>query len=118
MTRPELEKLAGGHIWTGRQAKSNGLIDALGTLDDAVADAWARAKMPKDTEPELLVLPKGSSLLDSLMESFTGATAPGVELARLPLPAEVRERLGSVDAILRLKSEPVWLLPPFSVKIK
>src|SRR5206468_3268434 len=66
MTRPELEKLAGGRIWTGRQAKANGLIDALGTLDDAVADAWARAKMPKETEPELLVLPHGNSMLDSI----------------------------------------------------
>jgi protease-4 len=118
MTRPELEKLAGGHIWTGRQAKSNGLIDALGTLDDAVADAWARAKMPKETEPELLVLPKGNSFLDSLMETFGGTKAPGIELSRLPIPAEVREHLGSVEGMLKLKSEPVWLLPPFSVRIK
>ncbi len=118
MTRSELEKLAGGHIWTGRQAKANGLIDALGTLDDAIADAWARGKMPKETEPELLVLPKGNSFLDSLMETFGGARAPNIEMARLPIPAEVRERLGSVEAMLRLRAEPVWLLPPFSVKIK
>ena len=118
MTRPELEKLAGGHIWTGRQAKANGLVDALGTLDDAVADAWARAKMPKETEPELLVLPRGSSFLDSLMEGIGGAKAPGMDLRRLPIPREIKEHLISVEAMLNLRGEAVWLLPPYSVRIK
>src|SRR5437762_2430452 len=70
MTRAELEKLAGGHIWTGRQAKANGLVDELGTLDDAVADAWKQAKMPATVEPELLILPRPKTLLDSLVEGI------------------------------------------------
>ena len=41
MTATELEALAGGRIWTGRQAKENGLVDELGTLDDAIAAAEA-----------------------------------------------------------------------------
>ena len=32
-------ELAGGRVWTGRQAKANGLVDELGTLDDAIAYA-------------------------------------------------------------------------------
>ena len=35
MTKEKLLKLAGGRVWTGRQAKANGLVDELGTLDDA-----------------------------------------------------------------------------------
>lgn len=32
----ELDALAGGRIWTGRQALSNGLVDQLGDYDDAI----------------------------------------------------------------------------------
>lgn len=116
MTRLELEKLAGGRVWTGRQAKANGLIDELGTLEDAIADAWARAKMPKETEPELLVLPKGRSFLDTLAESLGGASL--LELRKRPAFREVNERLGGVEAMFNLKAEPVWLLPPYSLKVK
>jgi protease-4 len=118
MTRPELEKLAGGHIWTGRQAKANGLIDDLGTLDDAVADAWARAKMPKETVPEILVLPKSRSFLDTLGDTLSGTHAPSLNLRKMPALSEVSERLGCVEAMLRLREEPVWLLPMFSLKVR
>ena len=58
--------IAGGRIWTGRQAKENGLVDELGTLDDAVASAKKAAGVPEDKEPELLILPKPRSFLDAL----------------------------------------------------
>jgi protease-4 len=34
----KLELLAGGRVWTGRQAKTNGLIDEL-SLNDSIAEA-------------------------------------------------------------------------------
>ena len=39
MTREQLLELAGGRVWTGRQAKANGLIDELGTVGDAILAA-------------------------------------------------------------------------------
>src|SRR5262249_30214239 len=39
LTREKLLTLAGGRVWTGRQAKAAGLVDELGTLDDAIAAA-------------------------------------------------------------------------------
>src|SRR5262249_33323179 len=58
MTREDLEKLAGGRVWTGRQAKANGLIDELGTLEDAITAAKEMAGMAKSADPELMILPK------------------------------------------------------------
>src|SRR5205085_10645617 len=46
MTREGLLKIAGGRIWTGRQAKENGLVDELGSLVDAVAAAKNVAGLP------------------------------------------------------------------------
>lgn len=68
MTREELLKLAGGRVWTGRQAHAHGLVDALGTLDDAIAAAKTLAGIDPKTELEILVLPKAQSFLDKLVE--------------------------------------------------
>ena len=43
MDRAAVEKLAGGQVWTGAQALERGLVDRLGSLDDAVAVAQERA---------------------------------------------------------------------------
>ena len=40
-----VEPLAQGRVWSGRDAKANGLVDQLGGFDDAVAAAAARAKL-------------------------------------------------------------------------
>ena len=67
MTRKELLDLAGGRVWTGRQAKENGLIDELGTLSDALAAAAKLGGLPADKAPDLLELPKSKGMLDSLL---------------------------------------------------
>jgi protease IV len=119
MTRDELVKLAGGRVWTGRQALANGLIDELGTLDDAIADAWKTANMPADKEPELLILPKPKSLLDTLLSS--GSDAKTLDLRFAPLlrdMPEVTRKLGSVETLLRLRGEPVWLMTPYRMEVR
>jgi protease-4 len=116
MTRDELLKLAGGRIWTGRQAKENGLIDELGTLQDALAAARALANLPADKEPELLQLPKSKGFLDSLLEDVGGLRA-----GRLRMPAlapEWQRKLRGLDGLLQLRGEPVWLMLPYRVDIE
>lgn len=39
MTMAQVDSIAQGRVWTGTQAKNNGLVDELGNLDDAVAHA-------------------------------------------------------------------------------
>ena len=97
LERVDLEKLAGGRIWTGRQAKANGLVDELGTLNDAVAAAWDVAGMSKDAEPEWLVLPKAKNFFDTILEMKSGNDASSALAARLlrDLP-EISGKLGSL----------------------
>jgi protease-4 len=47
-TVDEVDRIGRGRVWTGAQAKERGLVDELGGLDAAVADAAARAKLGKD----------------------------------------------------------------------
>lgn len=41
----EVDKIAQGRVWTGKQALENGLIDALGSLDDAIEMAASIANV-------------------------------------------------------------------------
>ncbi len=45
MTRAQVEAVAEGRVWTGRQAQANGLVDELGGLDRAIEVAKAQAKL-------------------------------------------------------------------------
>jgi ClpP class serine protease len=44
-----LRELADGSIFTAPQAKKNGLVDAIGYLDDAITEAEKRAKLTAGT---------------------------------------------------------------------
>ena len=46
-----MKTLAHGRVWTGRQAVENGLIDAVGNLDDAVALAAELAELGREARP-------------------------------------------------------------------
>lgn len=119
MTMDQLEKLASGRIWTGRQAKEKGLIDELGTLGDAIASAKGMAGMEKDAETELLILPKPRTFLDLIMDAKSDAQVPGVQ--HLPLLRNLPELAGhlrAVDGLLQLRGEPVWAILPCRIEVK
>ena len=44
-TPEKIDQIAQGHVWTGEDAKANGLVDSLGDFDDAVAKAAELAKL-------------------------------------------------------------------------
>ncbi len=67
MTFEEAEKLAHGRVWTGRQAKENGLIDEVGGLDTAIGMAKELADIPTDEKVTLLHYPKKKELIEVLL---------------------------------------------------
>src|SRR3954466_15645729 len=82
-TTPEkIDAIGQGRVWTGRQAKQIGLVDELGGLDRAVALAKQRAKIPQDSEVELVVYPPKKSFYDVLRSPF-GASSQASTLASL-----------------------------------
>ncbi len=66
MDEADVRKLADGRVYTGQEAKENGLVDELGTLQDAI-DAAARLAGITG-EPRLVTPPKKKiSVLDLLL---------------------------------------------------
>jgi protease-4 len=118
LTREQLLKLAGGHVWTGRQAKENGLIDELGGLEDAIAAAKVLGGLPADKEPELLELPKPRHFLDSLLENQLGVSLNTPEVRLLRRMPGMRHHVGFVEGMLHLRGEPVWLTLPYGISLE
>jgi len=73
-TPEKIDALAQGRVWTGRQAKQNGLVDELGGLDRAIAIAKQRAKIAVDSDVELMVYPPRKSFYELLSDQFSGSS--------------------------------------------
>ena len=67
MTFDEVNNLGEGRVWSGRQAKANGLIDDLGGLDRAVEIAKELAEIPEDENVSLAHYPRKQGFLSSLL---------------------------------------------------
>jgi protease-4 len=116
----QVEKLAAGRVYTGRQALRNGLIDELGTLDDAIAAAKELAGLDKGTEAELLILPKPKGVLESLVGPLEDRETLMPEFhSALPVPDALRAPLARLNLLTRLlATEPVLLVQPFEIRIR
>ena len=108
-----------GAIWTGRQAKDAGLVDALGTLDDAIAEAKSMAKLPAGEDVEYLILPEPGNLLESLLGGKLGLSARGGDLLSLlkTLP-EAKTHLRAAENLLRMRGDRAWLVLPYSMRLR
>lgn len=85
-TPEQIDKIAQGHVWTGQDAKANGLVDSLGDFDDAVAKAAELAKM-KQWHLEYYV--DEPTFFDKVMDNMSGsvrAMLPDTLQAMLPAP--------------------------------
>jgi protease-4 len=64
--------VAQGRVWTGAEAKANGLVDALGGYATALRLAKAAAGIPAGAPVELTVFPRQRSLAETLYDWVTG----------------------------------------------
>jgi protease-4 len=117
-TPEKIDALAQGRVWTGRQAKQNGLVDELGGLDRAVAVAKQRAKIAADSDVELVVYPPRKSFYELLSEQFSGS-GDVAQSAAISAWLNTNLSSGEIDAIRIMRGpfaifrrgEPLALLP-------
>lgn len=65
LTIEEMKKIAGGRVWSGLQAKENGLIDVLGSFGDAIELAAGAAGLGDDYRVRLY--PQQRPFIEQLM---------------------------------------------------
>ncbi|MGB3564353.1 MAG: signal peptide peptidase SppA [Thermoanaerobaculia bacterium] len=70
MTVEEVDRIARGRVWTGRDALRLGLVDHLGGLEEAIAAGAVRAGLGEDYE--IVYFEKEPSSTDRLLSQFLG----------------------------------------------
>jgi len=65
MSQDEIKKIASGRVWTGVQAKDNGLVDILGGFEDAIDLAALKGGVAADFK--LRYYPKQKNFFEKLM---------------------------------------------------
>jgi protease-4 len=112
-----VQELAQGRVWTGAQARENGLVDALGGLDRAIALAKERAGISPETDVDVVFYPARKTLAELLIEQLSGSGNDRQMEAVMSMVSGLRtaERraLGVLLAPARLfnPGEPLALMP-------
>jgi len=115
-TPEKIDQLAQGRVWTGSQAKANGLVDELGGLDRAIEIAKERAKIPASSGVELVVYPPRKTFYEIVSEQFGGGaqSAAAARWMSDALPSGELEALRAISggplAMFR-RGEPLALMP-------
>lgn len=82
MTQEEVDKIATGEIWSGRQAKEKKLVDEVGSFKDALDRAAKEGGL--DVE-DYVVSPLGQgSIFDEIMKGFQMKFSPTIQIGGMP----------------------------------
>lgn len=102
--KEKLDALAGGRVYTGRQAQAKGLVDKLGGVQDAIKYAAAEANV---SNYEVVELPAPKNFFELLVKNLSGEEADenhdSIQMAqygwllKLPPVNELLRTLGKVD---------------------
>jgi protease-4 len=112
MSAAKMEAIAQGRIYTGQMAVANGLVDRLGTLQDAIEEAKRLARLGVDEKVDLLILPRPKSVFEQLFGDPSLATDVDTIL-----PGAARS-LRQVGLWKKLFTEPSLMLMPFRIEVK
>ena len=126
LTTQEVDKLGRGRIWSGRQAKENGLVDELGGLNLALAIAQEYAGLEEKTV-EIIRFPKqtwSSQLVNNLRflsaplypaaSEGSGAERKAIEL---PLIARYGGFIDTLKLINILRQHRLFFLMPYHIAV-
>jgi len=115
----QLKSLAGGKVYTGRQAKANQLVDQLGTLNDAIAHAKKLAGLTESDKVRIETLPEPQEFFETLFGDAGSEKEVRVSLDGVGLPKELVETVRRLQVWQQLLSrEPVGLFMPFDLVVE
>ncbi|KAL7153025.1 hypothetical protein ABFS83_04G137200 [Erythranthe nasuta] len=75
MTVDKMEEVAQGRVWSGNDAASRGLVDAIGGISRAVAIAKQKANIPLDEQVTLVEISRPSTSLFDILGGFGSSVA-------------------------------------------
>jgi len=113
----DVRSVAAGRPWSGFQAKRKNLVDALGGLSDAIAEAKKAAGIAPDEKVEIIRLPRPRSVLELLFHGKENDSAmlPAGLQNLLPGAARARSYLNTLRC---LEKEPTAFIMPGLITVE
>jgi protease-4 len=113
----QIEPLAQGRVWTGEQAKQNGLVDELGGIDRAVEMVKQRAKIAASEKVTLVPFPARRTLLQVLMDRDMDLSSLESSIVDSRIEGKVRELVGDLP-LRSLSQGGILRLMPYSIRVQ
>ena len=131
--RKPIDEMAGGRVYTGKQALDLGLVDQIGGLQQAVEYAAAKVSLKNY---DIRVIPEPKDFFTQLMEDFSGegerptdiklsgmttllagypTLAPLLDLLQKTEPQRARALVQALQRIELIRRENVILMMPFDM---
>ncbi len=119
-TNEEVNTLGQGRVWTGTQAKENGLVDEFGGIEKAISIAKELANLPADKDVKRVVFPAPVTFLERLLGEGGEQTREDQAAKALveALPSDARKALQYSKIFEQMKHGDAMLLMPFELTIK
>ena len=105
MSKEEIDHIARGRIWTGKQALENGLVDELGGMDRALSVARKRAGL-ENREVELVRLPR-ENWLTRWIAAYNSAK----------MLVNSTDGMGRRSLLELLRQHRTFLLTPYAIEV-
>ena len=117
----DLLKVASGRVWTGTQAKENGLIDEFGGFEKAISIAKQLANLPEDKDVHRVVFPEPQPFFEAWLGD-PDASEIKAQKAKAAifesLPEDVRRAFRYVEMFEQMKHGEAILMLPYELSIK
>lgn len=118
----EVDEIAQGRVWTGSDALKIGLVDEIGTLEDAVSYAASIAGDPDIDNWGVSSYPKPLTVLEQIMQQFGKSTAPeeavANALAGTPLEGVAKGLIDWQRTWTKGQGDLVFARMPFEIEVR
>ncbi|MBO4742857.1 MAG: signal peptide peptidase SppA [Bacteroidales bacterium] len=102
LPKERVDEIGQGRVWTGADALEIGLVDEIGTLDDAIAYAASLAGIDDPASVSVRAFPAPQTVMEMMMSSMNG---PKEDYA-----VRLAKELTQPRTLARLPFDPIFLL--------
>ncbi len=118
MTFEDVDTIAQGRVWTGKQALELGLVDALGGMETAITVIKEQLEIPAADDVCLVEYPKMGNPVSRVLDRLRNTGTAQLTEAASPLPEEFQRLQQQLAVLKRLEDDRLFAWFPVPVLVE
>lgn len=117
----DVNTIGQGHVWTGAQAKQNGLIDEFGGLEKAIEIAKQLANLPADKDVRRVSFPEPRPFIETIFGGGASVETKEEQTQRAiieAMPKDIRRTLRYASILDQMKRGEAMMMLPYELEIR